>query len=265
MTSQRWITSQGIPLSLTSTSTYSPLCSILIRSAVRPLQATQWSWRDNVRWWVGGGGHEEHQGGCWTELDIVPSVLTAVSPSLSWILISAPASTSFWTHFLWLCCGLVCVRGGTDNPQMFHYTVSDKQLAKLQYSTMLRFSYHNAQILVMSCSHSSIANCLTDTHTTYMYHIHNHHSLQWLSHYMYTTSTSSGSCLPISSSQVERSDANLVLNVDTCPLPEEVPHAVRCTSAEGSSKRDCERGDIIGPTCLGSSWTCPGTVSKSWD
>ena len=61
---------------------------------------------------------------------------------------------------------------------------------------------------------------------------------------------------------MERSDADLVLNVDTRPLPEEVPHTLRCTSAEGSSKRDCERGDIIDPTCLGSTWTCPGTVSK---
>ena len=42
-----------------------------------------------------------------------------------------------------------------------------------------------------------------------------------------------GSCLPISSSQVKCSDANLVLNIHTGSLLEEIPNTVSCTSAEG--------------------------------
>ena len=42
-----------------------------------------------------------------------------------------------------------------------------------------------------------------------------------------------GSCLPISSSQVKCSDANLVLNIHTGSLLEEIANTVSCTSAEG--------------------------------
>ena len=46
-----------------------------------------------------------------------------------------------------------------------------------------------------------------------------------------------GSCLPISSSQVECSDANLVLNIHTGSLLEEITNTVGCTSAEGNTKQ----------------------------
>ena len=46
-----------------------------------------------------------------------------------------------------------------------------------------------------------------------------------------------GSCLPISSSQVECSDANLVLNIHTGSLLKEITNTVGCTSAEGNTKQ----------------------------
>ena len=44
-----------------------------------------------------------------------------------------------------------------------------------------------------------------------------------------------GSCLPISSGQVERSDANLVLNIYTGSLLEEIANTVGYTSAKGNT------------------------------
>ena len=46
-----------------------------------------------------------------------------------------------------------------------------------------------------------------------------------------------GSCLPISSGQVECSDANLVLNIHTGSLLKEITNTVGCTSAEGNTKQ----------------------------
>ena len=85
----------------------------------------------------------------------------------------------------------------------------------------------------MQRSRSDIANRNCSLVGGLVTHIYtpNQHCLHRLSHYMHTSS--SGSCLPISSGQVERSDANLVLNVHTRSLPEEIPHTVCCTSAEG--------------------------------
>ena len=46
-----------------------------------------------------------------------------------------------------------------------------------------------------------------------------------------------GSCLPISSGQVECSDANFVLNIHTGSLLKEITNTVGCTSTEGNTKQ----------------------------